>query len=244
MSREWAVPLTVGKGNAVLPPACNFQPQRCIVIFNLHLSEHKGLVLPLCSSLLTHYLSCLKGERKQEVALKSLQDCFTDFNKLGTSLSLIPQGSMIHDPGEGQSILPSELQLLLTCVCKQPGQHMVWEGWGTPRKGGFSSQGVERKEFPHMSKNNVWERWRMLQPPGDPLATLQSVNILTFPRLFSKIHCSAFQSNSRCPEHGAKSVKIPAATGDWYAQCKDMRARCDTGMAKYSWLKTYFFRLN
>lgn len=73
------MPVTVGKGNAVLGAACNFQPQQSIVIFNLPLSEHEGLVLPLRSSLLTHYFSCLKGERKQEEGLQSLLDCSTDY---------------------------------------------------------------------------------------------------------------------------------------------------------------------
>lgn len=63
------------------------------------------------------------------------------FNKLGIPPSLFPRGSMIHDPGEGQSTLPSELQLLLTGVFRQPGQRTegsTWPGKGEehPSKGG------------------------------------------------------------------------------------------------------------
>lgn len=69
-------------------------------------------------------------------------------------------------------------------------------------------------------------------PPGDQLAPLQSVNTLTFPHLFSRIHCSAFQSNSRCPYMGQRPWKFQQQQEIEYAQCKDMWA--DVILAWYS----------
>lgn len=50
--------------------------------------------------LLPHYLSCLKGERKQEAGLRPFRDCIAGhFNKLGTSLSHVEVQSTIQPEG-------------------------------------------------------------------------------------------------------------------------------------------------
>lgn len=216
MSRERAVPLTIGKGNAVLPPACNFQPQQSIVIFNLPLSEHAGLVLPLRSSLLTHYLSCLRGERKQEAGLQSLQDCSTHY--LITSAHF-PVGKYDPRSREGQSILPSKLQLLLTGVCRQPGQRTEGSSW--PGKGEEHHPrvvGDSPKEWKGRT-SHIWAKSMCERGEGccNPRWSAGTSPECEHPHLSSPFQQDPLLSISEQPQvpiAWAKPVKIPAATGE------------------------------
>lgn len=253
MSREWAVPLSIGEGNAVLPPACNFQPRQSTVIFNLPLSEHEALVLPLRSSLLTHYLSCLKGERKQEAGLQSPQDCSTD--------CLI--SSAYHRPssqGEAWSIIlgkgsPHCHQSSSCCsqVCSGSQGSALRAAHGLGRARNTHLRVVRESFSPKEWKgrtSHIWAKSMCERGEGCSSPVVISWHLsrvwtsspfLTF---WARATAQHLRAAPGAHSMGQSRWKFQQQQETEYAQCKDMRARCDTGMAKYSWLKTCFVRLN
>lgn len=67
---------------------------------------------------------------------------------------------MIHDPWEGQSILPSKLQLLLTHMqaarAAHREQYMVWEGRGTSIQGWWGTALVPGSGKEALPIYSVW----------------------------------------------------------------------------------------
>lgn len=106
--REAVGPSAIPKGKAVPSLPSNFHSQPRALTSNLLLSREvwchpSALLLP-------HYVSCLKGERKQEAGLRPFWDCIVEnFNKLGALLSHVEVQSTIQPKGS--------LHCPQTCSC-------------------------------------------------------------------------------------------------------------------------------
>lgn len=77
------------------------------------------------------------------------------------------------------------------------------------------SGNVERTDFLHMSRINVWERWRMLQPPWWSTGTSPECEHPHLSTPFQQDPLLSISEQLQVPIHGAKAMKIPAAAGDW-----------------------------
>lgn len=255
MSREQAVPLT-GKGNAVLPPACNFQPQQSIVILNLPLSEQEGSVLPLGSSLLTHYLSCLKGERrKQEAGLQSLQGCSTD--------CLILTSSACHHPsshGEGWSTVQGRAVHTATKATAAAHLCMYASSQGSAPRAAHGLGRVRnthpwwgialvprsgKERLPTYEQNQCVREVKDAAAPWWSAGTSPECEHPHLPSPFQQNPLLSISEQPQVPMEWGKASENSSSNRRLNMHSVKIRGPdVDTGMAKYSWLKTYFVRLN